>query len=79
MIRTTPPPFRTIRVLCASIAVHEHLLKLAYEGGEEHWRIQRILADLGRQLDEAEAVWAHHHKCGPVKPPVKAAAQEAKP
>jgi hypothetical protein len=78
MIRTTPPPFRTIRVLCASIAVHEQLLKLAYEGGEEHWRIQRILADLGRQLDEAEAVWSHHNKRGPAKPPAKPATQEAR-
>jgi hypothetical protein len=78
MIRTTPPPFRTIRVLCASIAVHEQLLKLAYEGGEEHWRIQRILADLGRQLDEAEAVWARHNKRGPVKPPAKPTQQEAR-
>lgn len=63
-----PPPFRTIRVLCASIAVHEQLLKQAYEGGEEHWRIQRILAALGRQLDEAEAVWARHNKREPVRP-----------
>jgi hypothetical protein len=78
MIRTTPPPFRTIRVLCASIAVHEQLLRLAYEGGEEHWRIQRILADLGRQLDEAEAVWARHNKRGPVKPPAKPTQQEAR-
>jgi hypothetical protein len=78
MIRTTPPPFRTIRVLCASIAVHEQLLKLAYEGGEEHWRLQRILADLGRQLDEAEAVWARHNKREAARPPAKAAAQEAR-
>ena len=78
MIRTTPPPFRTIRVLCASIAVHEQLLRLAYEGGEEHWRIQRILADLGRQLDEAEAVWSRHNKREPAKPPAKPAAQEAR-
>lgn len=63
-----PPPFRTIRVLCASIAVHEDLLKQTTEGGEEHWRIQRILAALGRQLDEAEAVWARHNKREPVKP-----------
>jgi hypothetical protein len=69
MIRTAPPPFRTIRVICASIAVHEQLLKLAYEGGEEHWRIQRILADLGRQLDEAEALWARHNKREPAKLP----------
>jgi hypothetical protein len=78
MIRIAPPPFRTIRVLCASIAVHEQLLKLAYEGGEEHWRIQRILADLGRQLDEAEAVWARHHKREPARPPTKPTQQEAR-
>ena len=65
---TNPMPFKTIRVLCASIAVHEDLLKQTFEGGEEHWRIQRILAALGRQLDEAEAVWARHNKREPVKP-----------
>jgi hypothetical protein len=79
MIRTTPPPFRTIRVLCASIAVHEDLLRQAPEGWEEHWRIQRILADLGRQLDEAEAVWSHHNKREPVRPPAKPTMQETRP
>lgn len=63
-----PPPFRTIRVLCASIAVHEDLLKQTTEGGEEHWRLQRTLAALGRQLDEAEAVWARHNKREPARP-----------
>lgn len=69
MIRTNPPAFRTIRVLCAAIAMQEHLLKLAYVGGEEHWRINRTLADLGRQLDEAEAVWAQHNGREPAKLP----------
>jgi hypothetical protein len=55
--------------LCASIAVHEDLLRQAPEGWEEHWRIQRILADLGRQLDEAEALWARHNKREPAKLP----------
>jgi hypothetical protein len=65
---TNPMPFRTIRVLCASIEVHETLLKQTTEGGEEHWRLQRTLAALGRQLDEAEAVWARHNKREPVRP-----------
>lgn len=75
MIRTNPPPFRTIRVLCAAITMQEHLLKLAHEGGEEHWRINRTLADLGRQMDEAEALWARHHGREPAKLP---AAQETR-
>jgi hypothetical protein len=78
VIRTAPPPFRTIRVLCASIAVHEDLLRQAPEGWEEHWRIQRVLADLGRQLDEAEALWARHNKREPVRPLAKPATQEAR-
>ena len=65
---TNPMPFRTIRVLCASIAVHEALLKQTFEGSDEHWRLQRTLAALGRQLDEAEAVWARHNGREPVKP-----------
>jgi hypothetical protein len=73
MIRTNPPAFRTIRVLCASIAMQEQLLKLAYVGGEEHWRINRTLADLGRQLDEAEAVWAKHNGREPAKLPERVA------
>ena len=67
-MNTNPPPFRTLRVIAASIAVHEALLKQAYEGGHEHWQIQRTLAALGRQLDEAEAVWARHNGREPVKP-----------
>jgi hypothetical protein len=60
-IITEPMPYRSIRVLLASIDVHEQLLKQTWEGSEEHWRIQRTLAALGRQLDEAERVWKAHH------------------
>jgi hypothetical protein len=69
MIRTNPPAFRTIRVLCASIAMQEDLLRRTHEGSEEHWRINRTLADLGRQLDEAEALWARHNGREPAKLP----------
>lgn len=58
---TNPMPFRSLRVLMASIQTHEELLKQTWEGSEEHWRIQRTLAALGRQLDEAEQVWKAHH------------------
>lgn len=58
---TEPMPFRSLRVLMASIDVHEQLLKQCYDGTEEHWRIQRALAALGRQLDEAEKVWKAHY------------------
>ena len=60
-IITEPMPFRSIRVLMASIDVHEQLLKQTWDGSEEHWRLQRILAALGRQVDEAEKVWKAHH------------------
>ena len=60
-IITEPMPFRSIRVLLASIDVHEQLLKQTWDGSEEHWRLQRILAALGRQVDEAERVWKAHH------------------
>lgn len=60
-IITEPMPFRSIRVLMASIDVHEQLLKQTWEGSEEHWRLHRTLAALGRQLDEAERVWKAHH------------------
>jgi hypothetical protein len=58
---TNPMPFRSLRVLMASIQTHEELLKQTWDGSEEHWRIQRTLAALGRQLDEAEQVWKAHH------------------
>jgi hypothetical protein len=45
----------------ASIQTHEELLKQAWEGSEEHWRIHRALAQLGQQLDEAEGLWKAHH------------------
>jgi hypothetical protein len=61
MIITEPMPFRSLRVIMASIQTHEELLKQTWDGSEEHWRIQRILAALGRQLDEAEQVWKAHH------------------
>jgi hypothetical protein len=61
MIITEPMPFRSLRVLMASIQTHEELLKQTWDGSEEHWRIQRTLAALGRQLDEAEQVWKAHH------------------
>jgi len=54
-------PFRSLRVIMASIQTHEELLKQTWDGSEEHWRIQRTLAALGRQLDEAEQVWKAHH------------------
>ena len=52
-----PMPFRSLRVLTASIATHEQMLRQAPEGSEERWRIERKLAALGRQLDDAEMVW----------------------
>jgi hypothetical protein len=55
-------PFRSLRVMAASIATHEELRRKAPEGSEERWRIERKLAALGRQLDEAEAVWAGYHQ-----------------
>ena len=58
---TNPMPFRSLRVLMASIQTHEELLKQTWDGSEEHWRIQRALALLGQQLDEAEQVWKAHH------------------
>ena len=58
---TNPMPFRSLRVLMASIQTHEELLKQTWDGSEEHWRIQRTLAALGRQLDEAEKLWKAHH------------------
>jgi hypothetical protein len=61
MIITEPMPFRSLRVIMASIQTHEELLKQTWDGSEEHWRIQRILAALGRQLDEAEKLWKAHH------------------
>jgi hypothetical protein len=73
MIRTNPPAFRTIRVLCASIAMQDELLRRTYPGSEEHWRINRTLADLGRQLDEAEALWARHNGREPAKLPERVA------
>jgi hypothetical protein len=45
----------------ASIQVHEEMLKQVPDGLEEAWRLHRILAALGRQLDEAEALWKAHH------------------
>jgi hypothetical protein len=61
MIKTNPAPFRSLRVIMASIQTHEELLKQAWEGSEEHWRIHRALALLGQQLDEAEGLWKAHH------------------
>ena len=55
-------PFRSLRVLVASIATHEQMLQQAPEGSEERWRIERKLAALGRQLDEAEGVWLAHNR-----------------
>ena len=52
-----PLPFRSLRVLTASLATHEQMLRQAPEGSEERWRIERKLAALGRQLDDAEMVW----------------------
>jgi len=57
-----PQPFRSLRVLTASLAAHEELRRQAPEGSEERWRIERKLAALGRQLDEAEAVWLAHNR-----------------
>jgi len=57
-----PLPFRSLRVLTASIVTHEQMLRQAPEGSEERWRIERKLADLGRQLDEAETVWEARNK-----------------
>lgn len=57
-----PMPFRSLRVLTASIATHEQMLRQAPEGSEERWRIERKLAALGRQLDEAEMVWEAWNK-----------------
>jgi len=61
MIKTSPPAFKSLRVIMASIQTHEELLKQAWEGSEEHWRIHRALAQLGQQLDEAEGLWKAHH------------------
>jgi len=58
---TDPMPFRTLRVLMASIQTHEEMLHLAPAESEERWRLHRTLAALGRQLDEAEQVWKAHH------------------
>jgi len=55
-------PFRSLRVLTASIVTHEQMLQQAPEGSEERWRIERRLAALGRQLDEAEGVWLAHNR-----------------
>ena len=52
-----PKPHRTLRALTSSILTHEDLRRKAPEGSEERWRHERKLAALGRQLDEAEAVW----------------------
>ena len=52
-----PMPFRSLRALTASIVTHEQMLRQAPEGSEERWRIERKLAALGRQLDDAEMVW----------------------
>jgi hypothetical protein len=57
-----PMPFRSLRVLTASIVTHEQMLQQAPEGSEERWRIERRLAALGRQLDEAEGVWLAHNR-----------------
>jgi hypothetical protein len=61
MIITEPMPFRSLRGIMASIQVHEEMLKQVPDGLEEAWRIQRALALLGQQLDEAEALWKAHH------------------
>ena len=52
-----PMPFRSLRALTSSILNHEELRRKAPEGSEERWRIERKLAALGRQLDDAEMVW----------------------
>lgn len=57
-----PVPFRSLRALTASIATHEQMLRQAPDGSEERWRIERKLAALGRQLDEAEGVWAGYNQ-----------------
>jgi hypothetical protein len=57
-----PMPFRSLRMLTASIATHEQMLRQAPEGSEERWRIECKLAALGRQLDEAEGVWAGYNQ-----------------
>jgi hypothetical protein len=57
-----PRPFRTLRALTSSILNYEELRRKAPEGSEERWRIERKLADLGRQLDEAEGVWLAHNR-----------------
>ena len=57
-----PMPFRSLRVLTASIVTHEQMLRQAPEGSEERWRIERKIAALGRQLDEAEGVWLAHNR-----------------
>jgi hypothetical protein len=55
-------PFRSLRVLTASIVTHEQMLRQAPEGSEERWRIERKIAALGRQLDDAENVWLAHNR-----------------
>ena len=57
-----PMPFRSLRALTSSILTHEELRRKAPEGSEERWRIERKLDTLGRQLDEAEAVWLVHNR-----------------
>ena len=57
-----PKPFRTLRALTSSILTYEELRRKAPEGSEERWRFERKLADLGRKLDEAEAVWEAWNK-----------------
>ena len=59
---TEPMPFRSLRVLTASIVTHEQMLRQAPEGSEERWRIERKIAALGRQLDEAKGVWLAHNR-----------------
>lgn len=61
-VTNEPLPFRSLRVLIASIATHEQILRQAPESSEERWRIERKLAALGRQLDEAEGVWLAHNR-----------------
>jgi hypothetical protein len=73
MSLTNPPAFRTIRVLCAAITMQEQLLRLAYAGAGDPDRALAALADLWRQLDEAEALWALHNGREPAKLPERGA------
>ena len=52
-----PKPFRTLRGMMASIAVHEELQRKAPEGSDERRRISYKLDVLHKELDEAQAVW----------------------